>query len=146
MIVKATNKKEWDALMQFLHHYAHISPTADMEHIGWVVNDNLQMVVGINAFMGKTCQMHVAMAPEFKFTPKEMLRVVFKHVFKTKNRELVLGIVNSKNADAMKYDQHLGFKELWRLPKMHDDGGDIVVLGMKRDECRFMGHPEEEAA
>lgn len=125
--------------MQFLNHYAGVSPTADMEFVGWVVQDKLQMVVGMNAFLGKTCQIHVAMLPDFKFTPKEMLRTVFKHVFKTKDREMILGVVNSKNKEAVKYDEHLGFKELFRIPKMHDDGGDITILGMRREDCRYMG-------
>jgi len=125
--------------MQFLNHYAHVSPTADMEFAGWVINDELQMVVGFNAFMGKTCQMHVAMLPHFKFTPKAMLKHCFEHAFKTRKRELVLGIVNSNNTEALAYDKNLGFEELWKLPRMHDDEGDIVVLGLRKENCRFLG-------
>lgn len=146
MIVKATCQKEWQALMQFLNHHAHVQPSADMEHIGWVVEEQLQMVVGLSAFLGSTCQIHVAMEPDFKFTPKEMLRQVFHHAFVTKKRRLILGIVNSRNQAAMVYDTHLGFNEMWRIPRMHDENGDIVVMGMHRYECRFLEENKEKAA
>ena len=138
MIVKPTSQHEWSALMQFLNHYALVQPTADMKLMGWVVGDNLKMVVGLNGFMGKVCQMHVAMAPDFQFTPKEMLKEVFKYAFLNLKIGQILGLVNSLNEKAMNYDQHLGFTELWRLPKMHDEGGDIVIFGMTKDQCRYL--------
>ena len=135
-------------MVAFLQHYAFVVPTKDMHFIGWVVDNKLVMLVCLNGFLGKVCQMHVAMVPEWKFTPRAMLRKVFHTAFVEFKRETVLGIVNSLNDLAMEYDQHLGFKELWRLPKMHDEGGDIVVFGMAKDDCRFLNMLEsvEEAA
>jgi RimJ/RimL family protein N-acetyltransferase len=132
--------------MHFLNHYAFVAPTADMVMLGWVVDDDLKIVVGFNGFMGSVCQMHVAMRPDFRFSPKEMLRECFKYAYNVRNCKMVLGLVNSLNEAAMKYDQHLGFKELWRLPKMHDDSGDIVVLGLPKEECRYLTMFEEKAA
>ena len=57
-------------------------------------------------------------------------------------REMIIGVVNSKNVAALKYDLHLGFKELFRIPKMHDDDGDVVILGMTRDECKYLDQKE----
>lgn len=146
MIVKPKTQVEWQACMQFLNQHAFVQPTADMEFAAWVVQDQLEMVVGFNAYLGETCQMHVAMAPGFEFTPKEMLKHCFDHVFNQRKRSLILGIVNSRNEKAMRYDEHLGFKELWRLPKMHEDGGDIVVLGLHKKDCKFLNFPVKVAA
>jgi len=148
MIVAPKNQMEWGSMMQFLTHYTGVSPTMDTQLLGWVVNDDLKVVVGFNGFLGKICQMHVAMQPDFKFSPRELLKQSFKHAYTVRKCDMVLGIVNSFNHDAMRYDAHLGFKELWRLPKMHEEGGDLVVLGMTRAECKYLHDvvPEERVA
>lgn len=138
MIVGATNEKEWNAMVQFLNFYSGVQPSVDLKMIGWVKNNKLAMVVGFNGFFGKICNIHVAMLPEFHFTPKVMLKEVFNYVFNTSQRELVLGILNSNNHEAIRYDEHLGFTELSRIPGMHDEGGDVVVLGMYKQDCKYL--------
>ena len=146
MIVVHNNVTEWTAMSNFLLRYAFVGATADLKMIGWIENDELKLVVGFNAFIGKVCQMHVAMAPDFRFSPKAMLKACFKYAFLERNCELVTGLVNSLNEAAMKYDLHLGFKELYRIKGLHDEGGDIVLLGMRKDECPYLSMIEELAA
>lgn len=138
MIVGAKNQQEWQALAQFLHLYAHVQPSADLKMIGWVRGGELSMVVGFNGFVGKVAQIHVGMLSDFHYTPKAMLREVFGYAFNLAERKLLLGIVSSKNLDAIRYNEHLGFNELWRLPDMHEDNGDIIVMGMYKHECRYL--------
>lgn len=138
MIVGAKNNQEWQALARFLNHYAYVQPSADLKMIGWVRDGELSMVVGFNGFMGKVAQIHVSMLPEFHFTPKAMLREVFGYAFNLAERELLLGIVSSENTTAIKYNEHLGFNELWRLPNMHENDGDLIVMGMYKHECRYL--------
>ena len=142
MIVTARNPDEWAALSGFLKHYAHVNPSADMQFIGYVSEGKLVMVIGFSGFVGKLAQIHVAYADGWHFTPRSMLRAVFRYGFITAGRELLVGIVNSKNVRAMRMDLHLGFREMYRIPGMHDDGGDFVVLGMKKSECRYLDEPE----
>ena len=144
MIVSPKSKQEYLAMATFLSRLALVQPTPDMQFVGWVDQNKLRICVGINAFLGKTCQIHVAFEPEWTFTPKTLMHAVFRYVFVTRDRELLIGIVNSNNEKAMKYDLHLGFSELYRIPKLHDDGGDIVILGMRKSECRYL--KSEEAA
>lgn len=122
----------------FLSAHALVQPTRDLRVIGWVTENKLRMVVGLNAFIGGVCQIHVAMEPGYEFTPKAMLEYVFFEVFNVLKVKQLLGIVNSHNRKAMVYDKHLGFSEITRLPGMHDDGGDLVLLGMKAEDCRYL--------
>lgn len=138
MIISPTTKEQWNTLSHVLLEISGVQPTMDLKMLAWVDDGKIRMVVGFNAFVGKICQMHIAIVPGYKYTPKEMIYAVFHYVFIQANRDLVLATVNSKNEAAIKYDQRIGFKEMWRLPKMHDDGGDIVVLGMHRSECRHL--------
>lgn len=142
MIVTARNPDEWSALTGFLKHHAGVQASADMQCIGYLSEAKLVMVAGFSGFLGKVAQIHIAFEPSWHFTPRSMLRAVFRYGFITAGRELLLGIVNSKNARAMRFDLHLGFRELYRLPGMHDDGGDLVVLGMKKSDCRYLDEPE----
>jgi hypothetical protein len=144
MMVVPQNPAQLSTMLGFLQEYAGAVPTPDMHVIGWVEGDSLKIVVGFNGWLGSVCQMHVAFAPDWHFSPRDMLRQVFEHVFTNSGRKLVLGIVNSKNERAMKYDQHLGFREIHRIPGMHDDGGDIVVFGMRPEECRYLSDPRLE--
>jgi hypothetical protein len=148
VIVSPKTPQEWQAMSQFLLQYAFVHPSADLKMIGWVEGNSLAICVGLNGFMGKVCQMHVAMRPDFRFSPRLMLREVFRYAFNDCEREMVLGVVNSKNEEALRYDLHLGFKVMYALPKLHDDGGDIVLLGMTKDECRWLNMPAtpQEAA
>lgn len=146
MIVVPKTEKEYRFMANFLQAYAHVTPTADLQVMGWVTDDKLRLCVGFNAFLGKVCQIHVAMEPGFDYTPKEMLRSVFQAAFLDFQRELLIGIVNSNNEKAMKYDLHLGFKEVTRFPKMHDDGGDIVILSLAKEDCKYLTQPLEAAA
>ena len=138
MIVTASNHEEWQALTGFLRHHAGVQPSTDMQCMGWVSEGRLVIVVGMNGFLGKVAQIHQAFAPDWHFSPREMLREVFKYAFVTAQRELLLGIVNSRNEKAMRMDEHLGFRELFRLPGVHDDGGDMVLMGMTKNECRYL--------
>jgi hypothetical protein len=147
VIIYPKTPDQANVLASFLHKHAHVAVSTDMKCMAWVEtagkDAQLCLVVGFNAFMGSVCQMHVAMAPGYHFTPQEMLRATFDHAFNSFKVKKLIGIVNSKNEKAMKYDQHLGFVEEHRMPGLHDDGGDIVILSMTREQCKYL---EKKAA
>lgn len=138
MIVVPRNKQEWEVATQFLALHAHVVPSFETKILGWVEQDHLKIAVGFTGFMGKVCQIHVAMAPHYHFAPRAMLEATFDYAFNQLKREKLIGIVNSLNTKAMRFDTHLGFTEEHRLEGMHDDGGDIVILSMHRDACRYL--------
>ena len=144
MIVVAKNQVESLALRSFLRVYAGVSPSDDLQCLGWVSEGKLVMAVGLNGFVGKVAQIHIAYAPSWHFTPRAMLREVFNYAFNTVGLEMLLGVLNGKNERAMRYDAHLGFRELFRLPGVHDDGGDLVLLGLKKSECRYLAMSAEQ--
>lgn len=142
MIVLPQNDGQWNGMARFLQHYAGVAPSTDLRVIGWEEGGVLKMVVGMDGFLGNVCQMHVAMAPGYRFTPRALLRYVFDYAFRKTKRAKVLGIVNSFNEHAMRYDAHLGFKEIFRLPGAHEEGGDLVVMSLGVEECVYL-EPEE---
>ena len=135
-------------MREFVRAHALTQPTDDMQCIGWFdpATEKLLMVAAMNGFMGRICNIHIAMVPGFHFTPKAMLREVFAHAFDRLKLAKLVGLVNSNNTRAMRYDLHLGFVEEHRMPGMHDDGGDLVILSMTRAQCRYLNLPALLAA
>jgi len=151
-VIAFPNTREQDMILAaFMQKHAHVKLTADAQHIGWVNNSNpakpeLLGAICFNNFIGSVCHLHVAMKDGYHYTPREMLAVVMDIAFNRFKVKKLLGIVNSRNEKAMRFDHHLGFKEEYRLMGMHDDGGDIVVLSMTPEQCRYLRKEERMAA
>jgi L-amino acid N-acyltransferase YncA len=127
---------EWAEQAAFLREHALVQPSDGLRMMGWRQDGRLVMVVGFDGFIGRVCNVHVAMAPGFAYTPRQLLDE-FASAFDQFGICKMIGVVNSKNARALRYDLHLGFKEVHRLAGMHDDGGDIVFLVLDKDDYRY---------
>ena len=123
-----------------------VQPSADQQSIFWANAETkvIEWCIGFTNFIGKTCQIHVVNFNK-KYTPRKLLWATFDYPFRQLGLESLIGIVNSNNEQAMKYDQNLGFKEVHRFVGLHDDGGDIVVFEMKKADCRFIKELKDAA-
>jgi RimJ/RimL family protein N-acetyltransferase len=138
MLQSATSDEAKAIAHRYLYQHAGVEWSADFQALLWVdENNEIEWVIGYNAFIGKTCQMHVVNLSN-SYTPKGVLFGAFDFPFNFMGLEKVFGIVNSKNTRAMEYDQKLGFKEAIRFPGMHGDNGDLVVFEMNKADCRWI--------
>lgn len=139
MLVVADSPELKQLAAEILHKEIGVQPSADQQAIFWAnpKTEVIEWCIGFTAFVGKTCQIHVVNFNK-KYTPRKLLWATFDYPFRQLGLESLIGIVNSNNEQAMKYDQNLGFKEVHRFAGLHDDGGDIVVFELKKDECRFI--------
>ena len=139
MLVGSNSPELKELAAEILSKEIYVKPTKDLQAIFWA-NPETQVIewcIGFDSFLGKTCQIHVVNFQK-KYTPRKLLFAVFDYAFNKAGVETLLGVVNSNNELAMKYDQNLGFKEVCRLPGMHDDGGDLVLFAMNKADCRFI--------
>lgn len=100
----------------------------DGELIAGVIFDN---------YMGQSIAMHVAGEGGHWMT-REFARACFGYAFNQLKVKKVLGFVDSTNAAARRYDEHLGFK----LEHVITDAGkvgDLCIYSMTPDKCRFIG-------
>ncbi len=123
-----------------------VQPSADLQALFWASpkTNEIEWCIGYTSFLGKTCQIHVVNFNK-KYTPRKLLWAAFDYPFNQAGVETLIGIVNSKNELAMKYDQNLGFKEVYRFEGVHDEGGDVVVFEMKKQDCRFIKELKDAA-
>ena len=105
--------------------------------IGWVNHGELVAGVLYDNFTGGSVQMHVAGVGK-RWLVREFLHFCFRYPFEQLKVNKVVGLVDSSNAAALRFDLHLGFQQ---EAVIKDAGrtGDIIVLTMTRDQCRFIG-------
>jgi RimJ/RimL family protein N-acetyltransferase len=110
---------------------------ADYEAIGLERDGELIAGVIFDSYVQDArCCMHVA-AVGSEWLNREYLYVCFRYAFVTMNCNVVIGLVNADNPQALKFDRHLGFEEQCRLPGGAGDC-DLVVLAMQRKTCRWL--------
>jgi len=102
--------------------------------IGWEVDDELTAGVLYDMFNGRSVCMHVAIE---KPVTREYTRICFDYPFNQLGVLKVIGLVDSTNTQALRFDKHLGFTEEARIV---DGGreGDLVLLTMTRQQCRWI--------
>jgi hypothetical protein len=69
---------------------------------------------------------------------KEFLSAIFDYPFVQLGVLKLIGPTNSNNDVAIKFNCKLGFEEEARVKDAYPDG-DLVLLTMTKDKCRFLG-------
>jgi hypothetical protein len=69
---------------------------------------------------------------------KEFLAVIFDYPFVQLGVNKLIGPTSSSNEDAIRFNHKLGFVEEARIKDAYPDG-DMVLLTMTKDKCRFLG-------
>jgi len=85
-------------------------------------------------FNGRSICMHVAIE---KPVTRGYTRACFAYPFLQLGVEKVIGMVDSTNEDALRFDTKLGFTEEARI-KDAGKYGDLVLLTMTRQQCRWI--------
>lgn len=132
------------AMLNFLRmRGVQLHASEDLQLIGRIEDKRLIAVVGFNGFCGGLCQMH--MAGDGNWITREYLRVAFGYPFTQLKLAAVMGVVGADNERALKLDQHLGFREVHRVKDGWGNGIDLVLLEMKREDCKYIGKDHELA-
>jgi len=144
MLVTSRNDNAKWALFSFLkEHGVEIVRSEDFQALGRV-NKELALlgVVGYNGFCGNTCMMHVAGVGNW--INRELLYAAFDYPFRQLGVAQVFAPVAATNARALKLDKHLGFVEHSRFPDAWADGVDLVLLTMRKTDCKWLKPLEKQ--
>ena len=71
---------------------------------------------------------------------KSYLGFCFQYAFNQAKVNKILGFVGSKNLQARKFDEHLGFRLEASIEGAHIDG-DLLIYSMTRAQCRWLTIP-----
>ncbi len=110
----------------------------DMVAIGWQEGDRVVAGVIYEGFNGHNIWGHVAAEPGSRWLRREYLRACFLYPFAVCGVTRISGYVEARNAQARRFDEHLGFREEARLRGAASDGGDVVIYVMRKEDCRYV--------
>jgi RimJ/RimL family protein N-acetyltransferase len=82
---------------------------------------------------------HIAAVPGRRWMTRDFLWRIFAYPFIQLKCNRISGLVRADNLEAQKFDEHLGFKREGLLRRACTDGTDMILYGMLREECRFLG-------
>ena len=110
-----------------------------------IVQEVRGRVVGLVGFDGWTpgaVWMHVT--TEAPGACRGLLREAFRYAFEQAGRSVALGMVRASNAPSLRLAARLGFRECGRLRDAWADGEDVVLLELRRADCRWIGESHEQ--
>ena len=84
-----------------------------------------------------SCQVHIWFETPFVIKAG-FLHEIAKYVFETAGREVMIGAIPGDNSKALKFDKHIGFTEICRIPDGCAKGVDYVIMTMRKDDCRWL--------
>ena len=125
-------------VLRFVNDFYPLSATAHMKGLGWEADGELQAGVIYENFNPHNVWMHVAAKPGSRWLRREFLHYCFSYPFDEVGVRRVSGYVNASNADAIRFDEHLGFRREAVLSGAAHDGGDVYIYVMRREDCRYL--------
>lgn len=98
-----------------------------------------KMVGGVvfTGFLGSCITLHMA-GSEDNWATMDFLWMVFDYCFVQLGCRKALGMVAADNIRALDVDLRLGFYPVAVLHDVLSDGGDLLILMMDRDQCKWL--------
>ena len=126
-------------MLEFLRVRGVVLPwSLDLRMIGRVDSKGkLCGVVAYNGFVGATCCIHCA-GDDSNWASPEFLYASFDYPFNKCKLVAVFGTLASNNLQALRLDQHLGFRQVHIVPQGWDSENDLIILEMRRENCRWL--------
>ena len=99
-----------------------------------------ELIAGVvfNLYTGPSIMMHVAAEPGRRWLTRDFLYRCFAYPFIQLKCHRVGGLVREDNLDAQRFDEHLGFKKEGLVRRGADDGTNLILYGMLKEECRWL--------
>lgn len=97
-----------------------------------------------DSFSPDSCNVHLAIGDPFVIK-HGFLHEIGTHLFVTCGRSHIFGLIPSNNEKALKFDKHIGFSEVCRIPDGVGTGTDYIVMRMNREDCRWINEQREAA-
>jgi len=102
------------------------------------VNDAGEVGGGVifDNFTLTSCTVHIAIENPL-ILRAGFFNEVARFLFDVCEREVLLGITPGDNVKALRFNRHVGWEEIARIPNGQDHGVDLVIQTMRPDQCRW---------
>lgn len=69
---------------------------------------------------------------------RALVKPAFEYPFTQSGKSVIMGVIPAGNARSVHLAKRLGLRETYRVRDGWANGEDLVVLEMRRDECRWL--------
>jgi len=113
---------------------------ADTKGITAVGPDGPMGICLFDTWTANSCQIHIWIDNPV-IIKHGFLHEIFGFVFgESSGRTMVVGFTPSDNPKALKFINHVGLKEITRIPDVYGDGIDAVLTTLTKQDCRWINH------
>ena len=123
------NRHEWE----WLSNRAKCGYCDDMRGVVAYRGNTIVAAVALDSWSETSCTIHVAIEDPMVLR-HGFAHEVFNYVFTFANRKLIIGITPSDNKKALKFNKHIGFKEIYRIRDGYREGVDYVVQEYRKED------------
>jgi RimJ/RimL family protein N-acetyltransferase len=127
-----------EPVYQFVTQHFPLVRSAGQQGIGLQKDGELIAGVIYDDYNGSNVWMHVAARPGKQWLNREYLHACFYYPFIQLGVKRISGWVEASNADARRFDEHIGFKQEAVLSNAARDGGDVIIYRLFKDECKYV--------
>jgi RimJ/RimL family protein N-acetyltransferase len=106
--------------------------------IGLDVDGRLTAAVVYELYNEVSVNMHIALETGWSLS-RSQIRIAFSYPFSQLGCQRITGTIRADNLPAQRLAEKLGFVSEGRMRCACMDGTDMIVYGMLRDECRWLG-------
>lgn len=100
-------------------------------------------MVAYDCWTESTVQAHMAVTTPIAW--RSLRGPAFDYPFQQCGKLKVLGVIPAHNRKSLRMAESLGFREAYRIEDGWAEGDDLVLVEMRRDECRWI-QPQRRAA
>ena len=127
-----------DDLLPWAQQRIGVAFRPDAKTMGLERDGTIRAVVIFDSFSETDCNMHIASDGTKAWMSKSLLLSAFAYPFTQLGLLRLTGLVPAHNADAMAFDENIGFVREGYHPKAGPGGCDLISLGLMRENCRFI--------
>jgi RimJ/RimL family protein N-acetyltransferase len=120
---------------QWLIERAQCAPSPGFRALEAVDGDRIVAMVGYDLATATMVQLHIAL--DHPAALRHVLEPGFRWAFSGKIR-LALCAIPALNRASRDLVERLGFRQTYRIEDGWDEGEDLVLYEMRRDECRWL--------
>lgn len=110
----------------------------DARAIGWGSDGVIRAVAIYERWSTNDCCVHLVSDGGAGWLTRGFLAAGFHYPFVTAGLRRITGLVPASNDRAIRLNRHFGYREEGRLRKASEDGSDLIIMGMLREECIFI--------
>lgn len=129
---------EEDRLLPWAQQRIGVTFRRDAYTIGMESDGEIVATVIFDNFSECDCNMHIASDGTRAWMNKSLLLAAFAYPFTQLGLLRLTGMVPADNADALAFDENIGFVREGYHPKAGPGGKDLISLGLMRENCRFI--------